>query len=166
MNGCTSDWKPFGRGLQHLCGGRGEVQGTAGHPFPWEKHSSSVFQLLSGPIDLGWTDGTAVLPDILHMEQLLMDQHSSSKDAGFSCKTLGDMLLVVLPPGRAAGSNEPLVLWIWVWVERASGFIASLLTRERIFRRTEPVFPQIPLPCMNHHLIPAKIGRLVHRRAK
>lgn len=67
-----SDGKCFGRASQPLCG----RLGYSGPSFPWEKHSSSVFQLLSDP--LTW-DGLVGL----YIQQLLMDLHSSCKDAGF-----------------------------------------------------------------------------------
>lgn len=79
---------------------------------------------------------------------------------------------------RAAVSNDPVILWIWVWVERNSALMPAC-SQEREFpflgekslfslRSCSPaagITTLLNTTLLNYHLIPAKISRLVHFRA-
>ena len=176
VNGRILSRKPFGRACSPFASS--EVRFGAQWAIPYPGRSTAPLFSSSPLAPLTW-DGLAGLLSFqtsCTCSSSLWTSTPSSKGTGFSWMAPGDTLLLVLSPRRAAVSHEPLVLWIWVWVESACGFVASLLIREIIFRikflgerslfslrSCSPAWI-IVLFLKNH--IPAKNGRLVHQREK
>lgn len=92
---CSLDRKPLGEPQEPLWGWQG-------HPCPW-RSTAPLFSSFS----MAPPTCLQIPPGIPRMVQLLRDQHSSSKDAGFSWKPLGDTLLC---PISWKGSRRPWTL--------------------------------------------------------